>query len=212
MAGDELQEFKRVARKRALHMLSKLNPKRRQKAALNAGEALRSSNIWATYDCLLVYMALDSELDCAPVIQLALDENKRVFIPKTITGQLVFSRILSSNGPFAEGPFGIREPAVTRGESGTKGTVWEPGEGPSLVLTPGLLFDEDGGRLGRGGGFFDRFIREFRSGEAASDVASPLFIGYAYDEQIVEKVPRGSGDELLDGVLTDLRFLRYPDR
>jgi len=90
--------------------------------------------------------------------------------------------------------------------------VWEPGEGPSLVLTPGLLFDEDGGRLGRGGGFFDRFIREFRSGEAASDVASPLFIGYAYDEQIVEKVPRGSGDELLDGVLTDLRFLRYPDR
>jgi len=211
MVGDELQESKRIARARALSVLSKLNPKRRQRAALDAGEMLRFSNVWTACDCLLAYMALDSELDCTPAIQLALNEDKRVFIPKTIAGKLIFFRILSSDGPFAEGPFGIREPAVAGGESVAKEAVWEPGEGLSLVLTPGLLFDEDGGRLGRGGGFFDRFIRGFRSGEAAFDVGNPLFIGYAYDEQIVEKVPRGSEDEFLDGVLTDLRFVRYPD-
>jgi len=208
MAGDDLQELKRAARARARHILSELNPKRRKRAALDAGRALRFSNIWAAYDCLLAYMSLGSELDCAPVIQLALNDSKRVFIPKTLAGDIVFFRILSGGGPFVKGPFGIREPAARRGES----EVWESGKGPSLALTPGLLFDEDGGRLGRGGGFFDRFIRSFRLGENDSAVTRPLFIGYAYDEQIVERVPMGSGDERLDGVLSDRRFLRYPNR
>ena len=209
MPIDELRERKQVARAQARYMLSKLNPKRRKRAALDVGKALRFSNIWATCDCLLAYMGQGSELDCAPTIQLALDENKKVFIPKILAGSLFFFRILSSDGPFVEGPFGIREPAMERSEPGTGREVWEPGRELSLVLVPGLLFDEDGGRLGRGGGYFDRFIRRCRSSEGVSDVVNLLFVGYAYDEQLVGKVPRGSGDELLDGVQTDLRFLQH---
>jgi len=209
MSGDELQELKRAERARARHMLSRLSPKRREQAALDAGKMLRFSSVWAACDCLLAYMALGAELDCAFAIQLALKENKKVFIPKVFDGSMVFFRIFSVNGPFEKGQLGIREPVARGGESGTEGAVWGPGRGLSLALTPGLLFDESGGRLGRGGGYFDRFIRKIRLSEAG--VAKPIFIGYAYDEQVVEKVPRDSGDELLDGVLTDLRFLRHPD-
>jgi len=206
MAGDELRELKRTARTQARHMLLKLNSKRRERAAFDACRLLRLSNIWTTCDCLLAYMALDAELDCAPAIQLALDYNKKVFIPKTLANNMIFFRILSGDGPFVKGPLGIREPAG--GEFGTNRDVWKPKEGSSLVLTPGLLFDKDGGRLGRGGGFFDRFIRGFRSSGGDFAVARTLFIGYAYDEQVVEEVPKGSEDEDLDGVLSDRRFLR----
>jgi len=207
MSEDEIWELKRTARKRARHMLLEMHPKRREEAALDA--ALRLSNIWGASECLLAYMASGLELDCAPAIQLALDEKKKVFIPRTFDGGgMVFFRILSAEGPFVEGPFGIREPAVEMDEDLSENCVWKPGEGLTLVLTPGILFDGDGGRLGRGGGYFDRFIRKFRPNEDESDEVNPLFIGYAYDEQLVEKVPRGSGDELLDGVLTNLRFLR----
>lgn len=206
MSVDELQEIKRAARAQARYMLSKLGSKRRERAALDAANSLRCSHIWATCDYLLAYMALDSELDCAPAIQLALNENKKVFIPRTFAGSMVFFRILSCDGPFVEGLFGIHEPAAERA------AVWEPGKELSLVLTPGLLFDKEGGRLGRGGGYFDRFIRKSRTSGNESDVVKTLFIGYAYDEQLMEKVPRGSKDELLDGVQTNLRFIQHPDR
>jgi len=208
MVGDELQQIKQAARARARHILSKLNPKRRGRAALDASRALRNSSIWTTCDCLLAYMALDTELSCAPVIQLALNDNKKVFTPKMLAGKIVFFRIFSNGDSFARGPFGIREPVTRRDES----EMWEPGKESSLVLTPGLLFDEEGGRLGRGEGFFDRFILGSRLGESSFAVTKPLFIGYAYDEQIVKRVPMGSRDERLDGVLSDRRFLRYPSR
>ena len=82
--------------------------------------------------------------------------------------------------------------------------VWgirEPGSGsemvqPDILLTALLAFDDAGYRLGYGGGFYDRSIRQLRG------MKPVITIGLAYDEQRVDAVPHLDYDERLDWILT----------
>jgi len=70
-----------------------------------------------------------------------------------------------------------------------------------LVIVPGLGFDEQGNRLGRGRGFYDRFLshRDFRGTACA----------LAFEEQVVPAVPTGEGDMGVDMLVTDVRVRRF---
>ena len=88
--------------------------------------------------------------------------------------------------------------------------IWEPFPAPArlvapdafdLVLVPGLAFDLDGGRLGRGAGFYDRFL--------AALPQKTRLIGVALDEQIVEKTPRDAFDLPVDALATPSRLVVF---
>ena len=64
-----------------------------------------------------------------------------------------------------------------------------------LVLVPGIAFTRAGGRIGRGGGFFDRFL--------AHRAAHAIKIGIAFSFQIVESIPLDRHDVKLDLVVSD---------
>jgi 5-formyltetrahydrofolate cyclo-ligase len=66
-----------------------------------------------------------------------------------------------------------------------------------LVVVPGLAFDPNGHRLGRGGGCYDRFLRRLRR--------SATTVGMAFDVQIVDAVPAHEQDMSVDIVVTDRR-------
>jgi 5-formyltetrahydrofolate cyclo-ligase len=66
-----------------------------------------------------------------------------------------------------------------------------------LVVTPGVAFDVAGRRLGRGGGFFDRFLA--RVGRSCTT------IGLAFEVQVVDSVPAGANDRAVDILVTDRR-------
>jgi 5-formyltetrahydrofolate cyclo-ligase len=87
------------------------------------------------------------------------------------------------------GKFGIREPAPT--------CVALPLDDLDLVLVPGLAFDAQGHRLGRGKGFYDRMLKDFKGKK----------VGIAFDEQIVDAVPAEKNDVKMDFVLTPTRCL-----
>ena len=70
------------------------------------------------------------------------------------------------------------------------------GVAPAILLVPLLAFDEQGWRVGYGGGFYDRTLQVLRT---SSVVAA---VGIAYDEQHVAEVPHFEYDEPLDWVLT----------
>ncbi len=63
-----------------------------------------------------------------------------------------------------------------------------------VIVTPGLAFDRSGGRLGQGGGWYDRVLSTNRP---------PLVVGLAFREQIVERVPMGAHDVRIDCVVDD---------
>ncbi len=76
---------------------------------------------------------------------------------------------------------------------------------PGLVFTPLIAFDTLGGRLGQGGGFYDRTMAARRAGPDP-----PRFIGLAYAGQEVPLIPHGPHDQRLDGVLTEKAYLSFP--
>ena len=90
------------------------------------------------------------------------------------------------------GPFGIREPDPARCAR------VEPEELDCLFV-PGLAYDARGGRLGRGGGYYDAAL-------AALDVGTPR-IGLMFACQQAEDIPREAHDQLLTGIVTDTRTI-----
>ena len=71
-----------------------------------------------------------------------------------------------------------------------------------LIVTPGLAFDRLGNRLGRGGGYYDRFL--------SADGLRAVTCGLAFAEQVVEKLPTGPGDRAVQMIVTDREVLRFP--
>ena len=94
--------------------------------------------------------------------------------------------------PLVKGPWGTRQPAETA-----------PSACPALILCPLVGFDRRGGRLGQGGGHYDRFL--------AANPHVPR-IGVAWSVQEVDAVPMQPPDERLDAVLTEQEYIVTGDR
>lgn len=68
---------------------------------------------------------------------------------------------------------------------------------PDVLLVPGLAFTERGNRLGRGKGYYDRYLSSFNN----------FKIGVCFKEQVLAEIPMDSHDEKLDGLITDEKIL-----
>ncbi|MNL86076.1 5-formyltetrahydrofolate cyclo-ligase family protein [compost metagenome] len=68
---------------------------------------------------------------------------------------------------------------------------------------PGLAFDLDFGRLGYGGGFYDRFMQLF----AARGLKRPFAVAAAFDNQLIPAVPSSWHDFRVDGIVTESKMV-----
>jgi 5-formyltetrahydrofolate cyclo-ligase len=159
---------------------------------------LRRDPLWDAYPTVLLFLSMDNEIDTAPLLEAALGDHKKVFVPRVSPAGLCFFRVPSPAGPWREGAYRIREPAWPDPEA------LGPGDFPALILTPGLAFDSLGNRLGRGGGFYDRF---FASLETAGK-RPRLAVGLCLESQIVPQAPVQDEDRRVDALCTGSRLLR----
>ncbi len=99
---------------------------------------------------LMLFLSKDDELDMDPLISGALDAGLTVYGPCTLSRsrRLVPTRLTSLEAVSA-GAYGIREPACEE--------TLDPGD-LDIVIVPAVAFDRRGYRLGRGGGYYDRFL------------------------------------------------------
>lgn len=146
---------------------------------------------FAAAKVVMMYCPIQREIDPAAAARAAFAGGKTVCLPRVdwVDGTMQPARIDAWGAGLSTGKNGIREPA------GSAPLVSVPSIG--LVLVPGLAFDSAGGRLGRGSGFYDRFL----TGLAAFKVGACL------DEQVVDAVPMGPKDVRLDAVVTPTRTL-----
>ncbi|SEG22006.1 5-formyltetrahydrofolate cyclo-ligase [Jhaorihella thermophila] len=181
----DLAEIKAAARKAAFA---------RRKAAHEAagpGTAGRLSEVLAGYRGvpLAGYMPIRTEIDPLPAMAEAAAHGP-VGVPVIIgAGQpLKFSR-WEPDMPMRDGPFGARVPLAD--------DFFEP----EILIVPLVAFDPRGGRLGYGGGFYDRTLEMLRAKRAT------LAIGFAYDAQEAENLPLEPTDQPLDMVVTETRVI-----
>jgi 5-formyltetrahydrofolate cyclo-ligase len=177
-------------------------------------------NGWSSYRSVLIFLSTAFEINTQPLLDLAFIDRKRVFAPRVEQSSLGFFRIsppasgesrtpgknrasgetpvsAGSPGPWAEGAFGIREPPPE--------FPLTADDFPALVITPGLAFDRQGSRLGRGRGFYDRFFAALESGTLPGLPAGLSFTacGLCLELQIAGAVPMENHDRKMDMVVTE---------
>ncbi len=149
-----------------------------------ASAFLLNSNLYRDAECLAVFLSLPCEADTSAIVDRCLGDKKRIFVPRIIPGTCLMNFYELRNLPLETqteiNSYGIREPVESL-------RIIRPEEFPArtTVLVPGLAFTRSGLRLGRGKGFYDRFLSELNStnekftekGSVAAFCLSPQIIG-----------------------------------
>jgi 5-formyltetrahydrofolate cyclo-ligase len=148
-------------------------------------EKLRGLEIFRQAKSVGTYMPLADEVDTTPVFQCL---EKKIFIP-AFDEALGSYRMARYTPELKKGRFGIPEP---------ENPVWAGPDELDLILIPGIAFDRAGGRLGRGGGFYDRLLPQYRTTR----------FGICFSFQILEKIPSEPHDCLMDFLVTDAEILK----
>ena len=128
------------------------------------------------------YLPYNQEVRTVPILQQALDDGKRIAVPKVYGDEMKFI-YLTDLTQVAEGYSGIPEPVAD-------GPVAD--DPTALVLMPGLAFDKEGHRIGYGGGFYDKFLTK--------EPEHPT-VALCYGFQISEELPTEEFDVPVDLVL-----------
>ena len=154
---------------------------------------IAAADFWPALSTVAAFVPLPGEPDIRPLLEQALAEGKRLLLPRMDKGTLVFHAVGDLTQDLLPHAYGMAEPSPR-----LPCADWEAALGESvLFLVPGLAFDSRGGRLGRGGGFYDRFLHSLPAGFA------PRILGAAFSCQLVESVPAGAGDFFLHGLVTE---------
>lgn len=148
-------------------------------------------------ETVALYKACFGEINTDDIFYAARAAGKTIIYPITDTKRktLRFAEVKNLD-EMTPGTWNIPEPPP---ESKTVGL-----DKADLVILPGVAFDSRGGRLGMGGGFYDRML--------ANLPRRVVRMGIAYDFQVIERVPEEENDQRIDCLITESGVLRFPER
>jgi 5-formyltetrahydrofolate cyclo-ligase len=160
-------------------------------------ERLVGTREWTDARAILCFLSMPNEVETAAIVEAARAAGKTVGVPRIEDGEISFRILPPEGGVLPRDNWGIPvpDPSWPALDLARAGRV--------LVVTPGLAFDLRCRRLGRGGGYYDGFLRKVR-GRGSPSVRA---LGVCLSEQIVPEVPTDDHDEELDGVVTDRELI-----
>jgi 5-formyltetrahydrofolate cyclo-ligase len=141
---------------------------------------------------IALYKALGAEIDPRPLAEALAKDAWTWALPavEAENAPLVFRR-WATGEPLGKDLTGLPSPLPSAAEVR-----------PDLVIVPLLAFDRAGGRLGQGGGHYDRTLEALRGAPNP-----PPFVGLAYSGQEAPALPREAHDQPLDGILTEAGYI-----
>ncbi|CAM2980478.1 5-formyltetrahydrofolate cyclo-ligase [Paenibacillus sediminis] len=176
----------------------------------------------ATYECIeplrrksgrkqltiCSYLPFRDEPDTLPLIRHCWAQGDTVLAPRVDPLSRNFElHEISRESDIEQGTWGIPEPKEDA-------PMWEPGRGSiDFVLVPGLAFDRHGGRIGYGGGYYDRFLQKINNFtyQNSPELAKPLLGAIVLTGQLIDHIPMEEHDYYMDMLFTSTHVI-YTDK
>jgi len=147
---------------------------------------LSRESVFRKAEHVAFYYGIAPEVETKPFLKKVL-KDKKIYLPRIGPRKsLILCRIRSLSQDLKKGSYNIMEPKAACEK--------RPASRMDIILAPGVAFDKRGGRLGRGGGYYDRLLRK---------AGKVLKIGICFREQLVKKVPMKAHDVKVDRVISD---------
>ena len=181
-----LREAKRALRTRARALRDALPEEER----LRAGAEIRKQlldELTPLPKRISFFAAIGAEVDVTPIVPALVEIGAEIYFPRVEGERIAFRR--ASLEELSPGTWGIPEPTTTAPEAASL----------DVMIVPGVAFDAKCRRLGNGKGFYDRAIAAIRPGRT---------IGVCFQAQLVDAVPVGKHDAVLDAVITERETIR----
>ncbi|UTY31764.1 5-formyltetrahydrofolate cyclo-ligase [Treponema putidum] len=155
---------------------------------------------------VFAYHPIKEEFPTLGLLKQAYSDKKTIALPLVSDNDLIFKKMQFKDGkiePVQAGIFGIMEPpekAFNLFPQTEEEKALHPLELPLLILVPGRAFSKKGERMGRGGGFYDRFFEKLFKSIKKEEVC---LAGLCFSGQILDKIPIGDFDYPVDLVITE---------
>ena len=181
---------KAALRAELLALLEGLSESDRLRQENEAASLLRREACWREARWLFAYLPMPREFNIEPLLQEAIAQGKKLALPRIAGKEMIFHQVPDLARQWVLHPFGMREPDPGLPQIGPA----EIPAGELLVLVPGLGFGPDGGRLGYGGGFYDRFLSRLPDGVRTASLA--------FRQQLVQSIPMTDHDMRVDLIVS----------
>jgi len=202
---EALLQAKAVVRKRVAAVLAKVTPQRRSVASAEVARRLRDLPAVRDAQTVMAFISMAREIDTWPILQWAWEAGKRVAVPRVEPpGEDGVRRIVAVTLDVADIDEIAAHPAVRVGAYGILEVPEAVPLDPSaldVVVVPCQAIDRQGRRLGKGSGFYDRFLADAR-------LRAPA-VAVAFQEQVVDEVPVGRDDWPMTAAVTDAETLWF---
>lgn len=152
---------------------------------------LREFECFKSSESVFIYYSVKSEVDTLKTIRKALEDGKKVALPKCTdrNGNMEFYFVNDIENSLTDGFLSLKEPDISVCEFAV------PDE-KSVFIVPGMAFDKKGYRLGYGGGYYDRFLSNLKG----------MKIGLCFEECLCDRLPTDEHDIKVDYIITDMKI------
>jgi 5-formyltetrahydrofolate cyclo-ligase len=186
---EELRRAKAELRRRMVQLLQAVPAERLAADSARIAQHVLGLPLLGVAQSVFCFISMPGEVETRDLIRQLLQRGKTVAVPLIVERGKMEAHRIDDLTDCAPGAFGIMAPRSPNPLAAA----------PDVCLTPGLAFTVRGDRLGRGAGYYDRFLAER---PAMTSVALGL------DEQVVEQIPMGPNDHRVSMIVTPSLVVR----
>jgi 5-formyltetrahydrofolate cyclo-ligase len=186
-----MREIKRAFRKEINKRLNALDEKYLEKSDQSIYDIVSVLEEVKNADTVFMYCSLGREIDTRKLMQLCFDKGQKVALPVCVNDTDLVFKELSSSSELVTGMYDLLEPPLSAPEA----KISEK----SVMITPSLTYDRQGYRMGKGKGYYDRWLSKHKI----------YSVGVAREALMVDEVPREPHDVRVDCLVTEKGLIRF---
>lgn len=187
------KEEKEILRNKILSIRDSLNRNEKEIMDNEIFNKLKNTELYKNARNIFIYISFSNEINTINIIKKALEDKKDVFIPKIYkTNKSMKAIKLNSFDDLKKNSMGILEPIDD--------SKYIEKENIDLIVVPGVVFDKDCNRIGYGGGYYDRYLKDiaYKNNKVV----------LAYDLQVIDKIENEKHDIKVDYIITNTKIIK----